>query len=122
MANFIVCIKCNNTYDAKDVKRDFRYRSSGKPFDKCVYCRGLRMPMHMTCDICNKLRTHYDYIRVIKKLAIIILRVPIVWARQNVKDLHVLILIRLIITCFDRSNNDLIFENIFYSIIHLSVI
>ena len=66
MANVIVCIKCNNNYDTEDVKRDFRYRSSGKPFDRCVYCRGLRTPMHMTCDICNKLRIHCEYIRLIK--------------------------------------------------------
>ena len=50
----------------KDVEHDFRYRSSGKPFDKCVYCRGLRTPMHMKCDTCNKLRIHYDSIRSIK--------------------------------------------------------
>ena len=66
MANVIACIKCNNNYDAKDVQRHFSYRSSGKPFDTCVYCRGLRTPMHMTCDICNIFRIHYDYIRLIK--------------------------------------------------------
>ena len=65
MATVIACAKCNNNYDAKGVQRDLRYRSSGLPFDTCVYCRGLRMPMHMTCDICNKLRIHYDYIRFI---------------------------------------------------------
>ena len=57
----ITYIKCKIDYDAQDAQRDFRYRSSGKLFDTCVYCRGLRMPMHMTCDICKK----YEYIMII---------------------------------------------------------
>ena len=61
----ITCIKCKINYDAKYAQRDFRYRSSGKRFDTCVYCRGLRRPTHMTCDICEKSRIHYDYIPLI---------------------------------------------------------
>ena len=57
----ITCVKCNDNYDAKDVQRDFRYRSNGKQFDICVYCRGLRRPIHMACDICE----NHVYIMII---------------------------------------------------------
>ena len=61
MDNVITCIECNNEYDTKYIRRDFRYRVNGEPFDTCVYCRGLRRPCHMTCDICKK----YVYIMII---------------------------------------------------------
>jgi len=66
MDTVITCIKCNSNYDANDTQRDSRYCSNGKRFDTCVYCRGLRRPIHMTCDICEKSRIHYDYIWLIK--------------------------------------------------------
>ena len=66
MDTVITCIKCNNNYDAKDIQRDFRYGSGGKRFNVCVHCRGLRRPYHMTCDRCEKLCIHCDYIWLIK--------------------------------------------------------
>ena len=62
MDTVITCIKCNNKHDAKYIQRDFRYHSNGEGFDTCVYCRGLRIPMHMTCDMCKK------YVYIIKAL------------------------------------------------------